>query len=187
MIDLDKLQHAKNYIDKLAAGVDPISDTAMPGDAVLNNVRLSRCFFYVSDVLRQVIENGADIKNVRPKKSLPPFALPNELRAQIEISTSPVMIKNFTDKINASIDENAMQKLKVTALTIWLVDNGFLTEEIINGKKHKKPTDKGTKLGISSEQRSEQYGGYTAVFYNEDAQRHIINNLDEIIEISNGK
>ena len=30
-------------------------------DDVINNVRISRCLFYVSDVLRQVIENGGVI------------------------------------------------------------------------------------------------------------------------------
>jgi hypothetical protein len=58
MTELEKMQRAKLYIDKLAGGIDPLTDAEVPGDSVLNNVRLSRCFYYVSDILRQVIENG---------------------------------------------------------------------------------------------------------------------------------
>ena len=55
MTELEKMQRAKMYIDKLANGINPIDDAAAPENDVINNVRLSRCFFYVSDILRQVI------------------------------------------------------------------------------------------------------------------------------------
>ena len=61
MTELEKMQRAKMYLDKLANGIDPISDREMPDDTVLNQVRLSRCLFYVSVILRQVIENGGQI------------------------------------------------------------------------------------------------------------------------------
>lgn len=61
MTELEKMQRAKMYLDKLANGIDPISDREMPDDTVLNQVRLSRCLFYVSDILWQVIENGGQI------------------------------------------------------------------------------------------------------------------------------
>jgi hypothetical protein len=46
-------------MDKLANGIDPITDAELPGDSALNNIRLSRCFFFVSDVLRRAIERAA--------------------------------------------------------------------------------------------------------------------------------
>jgi hypothetical protein len=58
MTELEKIAYAKSFIDKLANGVNPIDDTVIPDGDVVNNVRLSRCFFYVSDILRQVIANG---------------------------------------------------------------------------------------------------------------------------------
>ena len=45
MTELEKMQRAKMYLDKLANGIDPISDREMPDDTVLNQVRLSRCLF----------------------------------------------------------------------------------------------------------------------------------------------
>ena len=58
MTELEIMQWAKMYMDKLAQGIDPISDQEVPNDSVLNNVRLARCLFYVSGVLEQVIANG---------------------------------------------------------------------------------------------------------------------------------
>lgn len=58
MTELETLERAKIYMEKLANGINPIDGSVIPDEDVVNNVRLSRCFFYVSDVLRQVIENG---------------------------------------------------------------------------------------------------------------------------------
>ena len=61
MTDLDIMQLAKMYMEKLAQGIDPISDQEIPEDSVLNNVRLARCFFYMSGILDQVIANGGKV------------------------------------------------------------------------------------------------------------------------------
>ena len=187
MTNLEKLTNAKDFMDKLSNGIDPVSDDVLTKEALLGNIDLSRCFFFVSDVLRQVIENGGFIgKRMRNYSHLPPFALTDEQRNKIEVTERPTMIKSFTEGINNLIDINAMRKLKVTAVTKWLVDDGLLSEETVDEKKRKVPTKKGEKLGIYSEAREGQYGGYMAILYKEQAQRHITENLDKIIAISNG-
>ncbi|MCL2663009.1 MAG: hypothetical protein FWE83_06720 [Oscillospiraceae bacterium] len=188
MTEMEKLFSSKECMDKLSNGIDPISDEVLPKDTVLNNVELLRHFFYVSDILRQVIENGGSVaKRAQSRSYLPPFKLPIEQHSQIEITTTPVMIKHFTDRINSQIDEKTMRKLKVTAITGWLVSNGFLCEEIINEKKRKKPTEEGEKLGIYSENREGYFGNYLAILYKESAQKQIVDNLEQIIMISNGE
>jgi len=187
MIELEKIKQAKDYIEMLADGVDPTTGEVLSDDTMLNNVSLSRIFFYVSDVLKQVIENnGITGQHRQAKQKLEPFNLPDELSRQIEITEAPAMIKHFTSRINSLIDESVMQKLKVTALTTWLVNNGFLCEEIVNDKKRKKPTEEGEMIGITSEFREGRHGNYLAILYNDSAQRHLVSNLDQIIKISNG-
>ena len=61
MTELETMQRAKMYLDKLVQGIDPITNQEVPEDSVLNNVRLARCFFYVSDVLGKVIDIGGVI------------------------------------------------------------------------------------------------------------------------------
>ena len=188
MAELTKLLHAKDYMDRLSNGIDPTSDEVLTRDSLLNNITLSRCFFFVSDILRQVIENDGYVgRRVRSTVKLQPFMLPEEMQKQIEVTEVPTMIKQFSERINSLIDLSAMQKLKVTALTGWLVNEGLLEEEVVNDRKRKIPTKAGEELGIYSEAREGQYGGYIAILYKESAQKHMINNLEQIIKLSNGE
>ena len=68
MTELETLQRAKMYIDKLANGINPLDDTPVKYDDIINNVRISRCLFYVSDTLRKVIENGGTVSVPKIRK-----------------------------------------------------------------------------------------------------------------------
>ena len=186
--ELEKLERAKRYMEQLAEGFDPLSGQELPGDSALNLVRLSRCFFYVADILQQVIGNGGQVGRVVQvsSKHLPPFALTREQRGHIEIVDELLFIRKFTEKINALIDPAAMKKLKEAAFGAWLLEKGFLTEEIHSGNRARVPTAAGREIGISSEFRQTSHGAYTALFYNRDAQQFLADNLDEIIAVSNG-
>ena len=47
----------------------------VPEGEIIHNVRITRCLFYVSDVLRQVLENGGiQVRRVKNSEMLP-FAL----------------------------------------------------------------------------------------------------------------
>ena len=73
MTELEIMERARLYMEKLANGINPLTDEPVGEDDVINNVRLYRCFFYVTDVLRQVIENGG-VESAGPvakKKKLP--------------------------------------------------------------------------------------------------------------------
>jgi len=179
--ELEKLERAKQYIKQLANGIDPISGRELPDDSALNQVRLSRCFFYVADVLGQTV--------VKEKKAakipMQPFVLPEDLRGRIPVEPNR-MITHFMGDINALIDETIMSKLKVTAFTGWLTAQGYLREDMFNGKRRKVPTEKGRAAGITDEPRQGQFGSYTATIYDENVQRLMIAHLDEIIALSNG-
>jgi len=189
--ELEKLRRAAQYIAQLAEGLDPISGQELPQGSTLNQVRLSRCFFYVADVLRQVIDNGGQVG--RPVSSsnpyappLPPFTITSEQRAQIPIAPD-TMIKRFAENINALVDLTTMRRLKIIAFNDWLVREGYMREDMYNGKRRKIPTEQGRAAGITDEQRqTQQQGYYTAILYDERAQRLLVDNLDEIIAISNG-
>ena len=58
MTELEKIEYTKGFVDKLAEGINPIDGTPIAEGDLLNNVRISRCMYYVSDILRRVIENG---------------------------------------------------------------------------------------------------------------------------------
>lgn len=185
MTDLEIMQHAKDYLDKLAKGIDPLTGREVPENDIINNIRISRCLNYVSDVLRQLIENGGVIGAPPKKGELAPYALPFEARGRYAFGDWPLSASQIAQRLNELVDLEAMQKLKTTSITRFLLQSGLLFEEEgPGGSKNKRPTEAGWKLGISTQQRSGQNGDYTAVVYDRQAQQFILDNLDAIIAIN---
>ena len=50
-----------------------------------------------------------------------------------------------------------------------------------NGRTQRLPTENGRRLGISTKTRTSKDGDYQAVFYDLNAQRFLLDNLDAII------
>jgi hypothetical protein len=53
MEEKDKLALAQEWIRKLANGINPLNGNAVKEDDVVNNVHISRCLFYVADVMEK--------------------------------------------------------------------------------------------------------------------------------------
>ena len=180
MEELDLLIRAKGYIDKLANGINPLTDEEVAENDVVNNVRLSRCFFYVSGVLQRVIESGIPKKS---KSKLAEFRIDDESLEKFEYSDEPISITHIARRINNLIDQNTYKGLSFKVLNEWLKAVGML--EDANGKygnARQCPTDLGKELGISIEKRITNRSEYYAVYYNRNAQQFIINHLQGIIQ-----
>ena len=184
MTELETLQRAKMYMEKLANGVNPIDDSVIPDEDVVNNVRLSRCFFYVADVLRQVIDKGGLTPQKKQKKE--PFSLTLEQRNAFEYSLAPIPVTELAKRINALSGNKGMLSLSYKAIRDWLEGSGMLIETLDgNGKIAKWPTAQGESMGITLEPRTGKNGAYFVVVYNSAAQRFVMDNLDAIIELEN--
>ncbi len=179
MTELETMQHAKNYIDALANGIDPLTGEIIKDDSVINNVRISRCLFYVSDVLRQVIDNGGTVVNYVNTQKLA-FSITDEQCSKILVTPDPVGVSIISKRIGEVLDEN-VKTLPATHITAWLVDNGYLVENVYSGKKKKVTTPQGEQLGILTVDAVNPQGvPYKKNIYDENAQRFIISNLNKI-------
>ena len=184
MTELEKIAYAKTYIEKLANGINPLTDQPVPDADSINNVRISRCLFYVSDLLRQIVENGG-VSRIKTKTAKVPFQLDYEARKNFRYSETPIPISEITRRINELIQSEDMKKLNYKFISDWLIRAGFLvlvTND--DGTTTRKPTDNGIQLGITLEQRQGQNRVYTVVVYNKVAQQFILDNLDAAIELS---
>lgn len=122
MTELETLERAKMYMEKLANGINPIDGSVIPDEEIVNNVRLSSCFFYVSDVLRQVIENGGVTPQKKTMKK--PFLLTVEQRETFDFSEVPIPISEISKRINTlSTNENMSTLLTFGVSTFFM---GFL-------------------------------------------------------------
>lgn len=179
MTELETMQRAKMYLDKLAQGIDPITDREMPEDSVLNNVRLARCFFYVSGVLDQVIANGGVVG--QRTKTLD-FVITPEQLARVQLQDYPVRITEFTDAVYQALQNPEMKKPSVKRITDWLMAKGFMTQVGgQDGKSHRIPTEQGIKMGMSTRLRQSRDGEYQAVYYDRNMQRFLLDNLGAIL------
>ena len=180
MTELEKMQRAKMYIDKMANGINPIDNTTAGETDIINNIRISRCLFYVSGVLRQVIENNGVISKTNSKKSQ--FFLSDESISKYVFSSKPISISEVAKRLNNLADLETCNKLKYSSIVSWLMSIEALElKETTDGKSVKRPTQRGMKLGITTEIRTGMNGDYTVVVYNNNAQQFIIDNLEAII------
>ena len=185
MTELEKMQRAKMYIDKMANGINPIDDAPAADSDMINNVRLSRCLFYVSDILRQVIDNNGVVGKVKSSKKA--FFLSADSINNFSFSETPIPVSEITKRLNDLADLEECHKLKHSAITNWLISIGALEiRELADGRNTKRPTEQGQMLGISSEKRTGMNGEYVVVVYSKDAQQFILDNIEAIVtNISN--
>lgn len=175
----EKLLKAKSYLDKLANGINPITNELASENDTINNIHISRCLFYVSDVLRNLIENNNNPQKKKNNKI--PFSVTPQQLADYVFDDNPITVTEITKKLNSLIDTEEMKGIKTTSITNWLIKINMLeyfADE--NGKNHKIPTENGIQLGITTQERLGMYGSYKVVLYDSNVQQFILDNIDTI-------
>ena len=175
MNDRNKSIIAKDWILKLANGINPLDGSAIPDGDIVNNVHISRCLFYVSELLGtyQIMSN---------KRSK---AYENEFYIKLEDIEKVTIVErtgiaSFVREINKLIPDNT-RPISYGKILNWLMANGYLEEvEVDNFGKRKNPTASGSAVGISAGLREGTNGQYWAVEYNSNAQRFILSNINAI-------
>lgn len=185
MTELDKLIRAESYIRKMANGINPITDEAAADDDMVNNIRVTRCLYYVSDILRQVIANNGVVKK-KPRGSgkKVDFYMTDEQRANLVEFDHPVFLREFVDEINRLTEANNCKKFAARWIRAYFVSIGLLVADPELGSKY--ATEEGEKLGIIPELRQSKQSmrSYWANLYSPEAQRFIIDNIDTIVEFA---
>lgn len=173
MIDSNREQIAKEWILKLANGINPLDNSQIKDDDVINNVHISRCLFFVAEIIDTHMQKNT-------KKEIE-FNISMEDLKKVNISEK-TGISKFVQEINKLIPNN-MKPISYNKILAWLLFNGYM-EEVVkeNGSKTKLPTEAGRAIGISTEMRDGSNGAYLSVVYNANAQQFILNNFYSIME-----
>lgn len=179
MTELETIARAQMYLEKLANGVNPLTGQEVPEKDVINEIRIARCLFYTSGILKRIVENKGKFKVEMPDRK--PFSISPEQLARFEYADYGLSITEIVKRINALIDTVYTKELKSKMVLEWLVEVGMLSNIIVNDKTRRRPTSQGEALGIFTEERFGQYGTYEGVFYSNKAQHFIIDNFDSII------
>ena len=117
MTEIEKIRYAKDFIDKLANGINPIDNSELSETDIVNNVKISRCLFYVSDILRKVIEgNGISVEK---KKRKLPFPASDVLLKEVKASDKPLPVSKFTEYINSFVDTEKYKKRRTRKCFVY--------------------------------------------------------------------
>jgi|AGTN01.1.fsa_nt_gi hypothetical protein len=178
MTELDVLKRAETYIKKLAKGINPLTDEEVREDTVVNEVRLSRCFFYIGEVLEKLIKSGGEIgsaKKAKPKRT-EEIKIDEDFIKKYSFKSRPVSLSVILQALN-SINP-AMKKIKFKDVSQILYDKGILVDNPVSSRPKRVASDSAAGFGIYNEQKiSATRGEYTAVLYNEEGQRKLLEML----------
>ncbi len=185
MTELDKLKKAQLIIEKLANGLNPSTGELVPEEEIINDVKISRCFFYISDVLKNLIveneKSEEQLNGVTKNHPILPFSLTKDQVSTLQTSPKPISCSEIAKYLNSFIDQSIKEKITPNMINSWLLHLGLLTINIDDdGRKRKCPTDQGQSFGITTARRFSKYGSYAVTVYNEDAQQFIYDNIDAI-------
>ena len=180
--DLELLKRAKDYMDKLAQGINPFTNEPAADDSCINNVKLSRCYFFVSDILNQVIENGGFVG----KRDLSFPQLTEQILSELSCIDHGVAISVFAKSVSAVFEKYGMRGIPVTSYTGWLVSKHLLDDVLSETGKSRRVTNKNSEfVGIYTEERDSYGKRYTAILYSAKAQQFLLDNLAEILSYNN--
>lgn len=179
MTDSERMKYAHIYISKLAKGINPLDDSAIVCNDVINNEHISRCFEYVANVLGKVC-NGDYFLKRKLRETAPPDV--SHLLKNFKFCHEGLLVNELCARINSAKNEGSVRVSNV-AVKSWLVRNGLVEYvETEDGQKRTYPTVKGEKFGVYAETREGYHGKYTAIMMNGDAQRVVIKNVPIILQ-----
>lgn len=176
MTNKEKIFLAHEYVSCLARGFHPITKEVLPYNSAINDVKIVRCLYFVSEVLKESMEKH---ENKSGKKK--PFWLTQYDLYGFKISNSEITISAIVRKFNELRTDENMAKLTTKPITQWLMNCNLLQEVVENGKTVKRPTDAGKSLGMSVRKIITDHGVFNAVVYNSKAQQFLIDNFPSII------
>lgn len=191
---LELLKRAKEYMEVLAGGMDPVSGQQLSRTDPMGSERMSRCFAFVAATLAEVIaerESGKDASSrasrpeKEPKKKRPEkvdFLIQPEQLESVPVTEAPANMAEMARRLN---DAAGLERSDVTSklLSGGLEALGFLEyQESGSGKRSRVPTQAGRDVGILRQRFVNAMGqSYQVNLLDAEAQRFLLDNLDAVL------
>lgn len=177
--EFEKMEKAKNVLQKMAKGVNPLTGEAITEHNFLNDPRIIRCFYFVSEVLDNVIQGVYRKSGSR----LPDFIITPEQKQRVKFPEGKIGVNEFSRHINQCINLNESKKLTGVELNKRLKKMGILTEKIIeNGKTRTITNSNSAKYGFEMENRVFNGVEYEMVVINDHGKKYLLDNIETIMK-----
>ena len=192
MTESEKIEEARDILRKLAEGINPIDGLPVGDSDVVNDVRIVRCFFYVSKLLEKDIERERKKEKTASKPKPLPFSLSREALEKYQYTTNfPISATAIARKLNflvrEEIEAKRMERFSYRNIFYWLRSVEMIEwRDWMGGRQKRFPTEAGEEIGLVL-QIWEKYGRKSPVIYfTEQAERFIIDNIEAVIAAEKG-
>ncbi|HZJ99836.1 MAG TPA: hypothetical protein VFC79_07505 [Tissierellaceae bacterium] len=174
--DIEKIEKAKIIIQKIANGTNPINGEAIEGDILLNDPRISRCLYFVSEVLDNVIKGNYSNRNIRE------FVITEQQKLNVVFTDGNIGVNEIAKCINQQINTLLSKKTSGAAINNGLKRMGILSEAIsTEGKKRTTTNENSHVYGFQLERRNYNGNEYDMVAIDDKGKKFILDNIEEIM------
>lgn len=180
MNDYDLLLHAKDYIDQLAIGINPLTGEPVGEGDVVREERIARCLAYVSGVMQNVLNLAKADAPQAPRRKGGKLWITDEQKSRFPYREEGMTLKRIAQELNALAVDTEARFTRMKFMD-WLVQKGMLEIAEEDHKKRRIPTEQGTAQGFLWIAASGPRGSYSFILCNVEAQKYIIDNLGELL------
>ncbi|MDP4093237.1 MAG: HRDC domain-containing protein, partial [Bacillota bacterium] len=107
------------------------------------------------------------------------------IKETVELYDEPVPISIFTDRINVLLLQKGFKNISAKKVADYLVLEGFLQVETIDGKNSRVASEKGSETGITTILKMRQDNeSYKQNFYDRTAQKLLVENIGDILKFA---
>ena len=185
--DVKRLDVAIQYINRMTSGRNPVTNRVAPENEVLTNPNVNRCLQFISEILQDVRSQGGIVGKAPGRSQEPKVSIaqtfPYEVLKEFQYRQDQ-QISYFLKQISElSTDEVEVPNIAAVHINNWLREKGYLEKRMVAeiGKESSVPTEKGAGIGIYTERAGIGSNLYYRIWFNEQAQRFLIDHFREIL------
>lgn len=201
---LDLMRRAKEYMECLAGGADPVSGQPLSRADPMGSERMQRCFAFVAKILGEVIAERespaptrcpagkaaepAGQEDVPPRKRQRgarseriPFTITAEALETVPVTEQPASISEMIRRLSAAQGTEEKTDLTARLLFTGFHKMGFL--DAPDSASQRMPTLAGEEMGFIRLRRTNSAGQvYMVNMLLEEGQRFLLDHLEEILQ-----
>ena len=176
MEELDVLKRAQFYVEQMANGVNPLTGEIIDENDFVNNVRISRCLFFVNEKLKELIDNGGEV-GAKKRRAKEKFVFNKDKIDAINTEDRAICLSEIIRNVKKAYDDRC--RLTYADVASILQEKGLLIANDGAGPKLV-ASPQAEQFGIRSELVHGRDGDYYRTLYDLRGQKLVLSLLEEL-------
>jgi len=177
-INKESLLRAREVILKMANGKEPYTDEPFRNVDFLNDPRIVRCLFFVTEVLEK---SSHEIIGSQPTPQN--YVITENELSNIVLPEGNIGVNAFCKAVNDIIDPYKSKKLTGAILNSKLKKLGILSEKKTEKNKITITNHNSAEFGFITEKKNFNGREYDQVLINEKGKSYLLKNLIDLLKV----